>query len=73
MPVHVTDLSMNILSAGNKSPMQRVFSKNSMSNLLPALRFLGRRYKFHNFVIFPLMQVMIIFRRGTCLTDSEII
>ena len=31
---------------GNKSAMQRDFFKNSTDNLLPALRFLGRLYKF---------------------------
>ena len=44
-------LSMNILGAGDKLPTQRGFFKNSLGNLLPALRFLGRLYNFCNFVI----------------------
>ena len=49
-------LSMNILHAGDKSPMQECFFKNSAGDLLPALRFLGGLYKFCNFVIvLPLM------------------
>ena len=41
---------MNILGAGNKSPVQKDFFKNGTSNLLPALRFLGGLYNFCNFV-----------------------
>ena len=44
-------LLMNILHAGNRSPMQECFLKNSMNDLLPALRFLGGLYNFCNFVI----------------------
>ena len=32
---------MNILCAGDKLPVQRGFPKNSMGDLLPALRFLA--------------------------------
>ena len=39
-------LSMNILRAGDKSPIQRRFFTNSAGNLLPALEFLGRLYIF---------------------------
>ena len=43
---------MNILRAGNKSPVQRSFFKNSAGGLLPPiLRFLGGFYDFCNFVI----------------------
>ena len=42
---------MNILGAGDKLPMQRDFFKNSLGDLLPVLRFLGRLYNFCNFVI----------------------
>ena len=45
------DLSMNIFCAGNKSSVQRGFSKNGTGNLLPALRFLSGLYNFCNFVI----------------------
>ena len=48
---YVTGLSMNILHAGNKSPMQIGFLKYSVRNLLPALRFLGELYNFCDFVI----------------------
>ena len=47
----ITGLSMNILCAGDKLPMQRGFPKNGMGSLLPALRFLGGLYNFCNFVI----------------------
>ena len=46
----MSGLSMNILGAGNKSPVQKDFFKNGTSNLLPALRFLGGLYNFCNFV-----------------------
>ena len=47
---------MNNLHVSNKSPVQRSFYKNSMGDLLPALRFLGELYNFCNFVIiFSLM------------------
>ena len=42
---------MNILCAGDKSPMQRGFFKNDAGYSLPALWFLGRLYNFCNFVI----------------------
>ena len=44
-------LSMNILCAGDKSPVQRSFFTNSTGDLLPALGFLDRLYNFCNFVI----------------------
>ena len=51
-----TDLSMNILCAGNKSVMQRDLFKNSAGYLLPTLRFLGGLYNLHHFLIlFSLM------------------
>ena len=51
-----TGLSMNILRAGNESPVQIGFLKNNVGYLLPALRFLGGLYNFHYFVvIFSLM------------------
>ena len=40
---------MNILHAGDKSPAQRGFFKNSAADLLPALRFLGRLCNFCNY------------------------
>ena len=47
---------MNIMHAGNKSPMQRGLFADSAGDLLPALGFLGGLYKFCNFVIiFSLM------------------
>ena len=49
--IHASRLSINILCAGNKSPMLGGFFKNSMGDLLPALRFLGRLYNYCNFVI----------------------
>ena len=42
---------MNILCTGDKSLVQRGFFKNRAGNLLPALRFLGRLYNLHHFVI----------------------
>ena len=48
---------MNILHAGNKSPMQRGFFTISTGDLLLALGFLGGLYNFCNFVIiFSLMK-----------------
>ena len=47
-----TGLSMNILHAGDKSPAQRGFFKNSTGDLLPALRFLGRLCNFCNYTFF---------------------
>ena len=47
----LTGLSVNILSTGDKSPVQRGFPKNGMGDLLPVLRFLGELYNFCNFVI----------------------
>ena len=49
--VSTSGLSVNILHAGDKSPVQRGFFTNSMSDLLPTLRFLGELYNFCNFVI----------------------
>ena len=47
---------MNILRAGNKSPVQRGLFTNSIGDLLPALGFMGGLYNFCNFVIiFSLM------------------
>ena len=43
---------MNILRAGDKLLAQRGFFKNSMGDLLPALRFLGRVCKFCNYIFF---------------------
>ena len=45
------DLSMDILCACNRLPLQRGFFKYSTGNLLPVLRFLGGLYNFCNFVI----------------------
>ena len=39
-------LSMNILRASDKSPVQRGFFTNSAGDLLPALGFLGSLYNF---------------------------
>ena len=44
-------LSVNTLHAGNKSAVIKHFFKNSVGNLLPAIRFLGELYNFCNFVI----------------------
>ena len=41
---------MNTVHVGNKSPVQRGFSKNGAGDLLSALRFLGGLY-ICNFVI----------------------
>ena len=49
--IRLKDLSMSILCAGDKSPMQRGFFKNNAGDLLPALRFLGGLYNFCNYVI----------------------
>ena len=46
-----TGLSMNILYAGDKLPVQRGFFTNSAGDLLSALGFLGGLYNFCNFVI----------------------
>ena len=52
----LTGLSMTILHTSDKLPVQGGFFKKSSGDLLPALRFLGRLYKFYNFVgIFSLM------------------
>ena len=49
-------LLMNILCAGNKSPVQRGFFTNSAGDLLPTPGFQGGLYNFCNFVIiFSLM------------------
>ena len=54
--LHNTGLSMNILHAGNKSPMQRGFFTNSVGDLLPTLGFLGGLFNFCNFIMtFSLM------------------
>ena len=42
---------MNIMRAGDKSPVQISSFKNSAGNLLPTLRFLGGLYNFCNFTI----------------------
>ena len=63
---------MNILCAGNKSPVQRSSFKNSMGNLLLILRFLGKLNNSCNFVIeLSLMYVTMICRKGTYFTDLE--
>ena len=65
---------MNILHAGNKSPVQRGFFKQSVGDLLPALRFLGKLYNFYNFaIIFSLMEVMMICRRAKNFPDSKMV
>ena len=65
---------MNILRAGDKSPMEKGLFKTGIVDLLPVLRFLGRLYNFLNFVIvFSLMQVTMICRRATYFTDLETI
>ena len=47
---------MNILSVGDKSPLQQGFFTNSVGDLLPALDFLSELYNFCNLVImFSLM------------------
>ena len=52
----VAGLSMNILCAGDKSPVQSGFFTNRAGDLLPAPGFLGMLYNFCNFVImFSLM------------------
>ena len=86
--LYFSGLSMNILRTGNKSPVQRGFSKNGMGDLSPTLRFLGGLYNFCNFVIgcwmlarqypvklllFSLMYVTMICRRATYLPDLEMI
>ena len=49
-------LSMNILRAGDKPPLQRGFFKNSAGDLLPAQRLPGGLYNACDFVImFSLM------------------
>ena len=56
LTIYDTCLSMNILSAGDKLPVQRGFFANNTGDLLPALGFLGGLYNFCNFVIiFSLM------------------
>ena len=45
-------LSMNILRAGDKSPVQRGFFKNSAGDLLPAIRFLAGLCNFCNYIFF---------------------
>ena len=45
-------LSMNILRAGDKSPVQRGFFTNSAGDLLPALGFLGGLHNFCNYIFF---------------------
>ena len=48
---------MNILYAGNKSPMQRGIFTNNTGDFMLALGFLGGLYNFCNFVlIFSLMK-----------------
>ena len=43
---------MNILRAGDKSPVQRGFFTNSAGDLLPALGFLGGLHNFCNYIFF---------------------
>ena len=65
---------MNILRAGDKTPMQREKNKNVASDLLAALRFLGRPYNFCNFVIiFSLIKSQRYVKVVTYFTDSEMI
>ena len=45
-------LSLNILHAGDKSPVQRGFFKNSTGDLLSAVRFLSRLCNFCNYIFF---------------------
>ena len=45
-------LSMDILRAGNKLPAQRGFFKNSVGDLLPALRFLAGLCNFCDYTFF---------------------
>ena len=59
-----TGLSMNILRAGDKSPVQKRFFENSGGDVLPALRFLGGLYNFCNYVT--------TCKRATYFTDSEL-
>ena len=49
--IYNAGLSMNILCTRDKSLVQRGFFKNNAGNLLPTLRFLGRLYNLHHFVI----------------------
>ena len=44
-------LSMNILRAGDKSPVQKGFLTNSAGDVLPVLGSLGGLYNFCNFEI----------------------
>ena len=48
----VSGLSMNILCAGDKSPAQKGFLKNSAGDLLPTLKFLGGLCNFCNYIFF---------------------
>ena len=50
--IMVTGLSKNTFCMGNKSLVQRGFFKISVSDLLPALRFLSKLYNICNFVSF---------------------
>ena len=50
--IRLTGLPMNILRAGDKSPVQRGFFKNNADDLLPTLRFLGGLYNFCNYIFF---------------------
>ena len=69
-----TCLSINILHAGNKSPVQRGFFANSMGDLLPTLGFLGELYNFCNFVIiFSLIKSRWYVEVVTYFTDLEMI
>ena len=52
----VTGLSMNILRASDKSPMQRGFFHKKRGRFIARRRFSGRLYNFCNFlIIFSLM------------------
>ena len=69
-----SDLSINILRAGDKLPMRRCFFTNSTGDLLAAIGLPGGLYNFCDFVIiFSLMLVTMIWKRVTYFTDSEMI
>ena len=64
---------MNILHAGDKSPVQRGFFTNSKGDLLPVLELLGGLHNFCNFVIkFSLMWGRYV-EVATYFTDLEMI
>ena len=61
---------MNILSVGDKSLVEKGFFLNSTADLLPALGFPGGLYNFCNFIIFSLMQV-IMMRRSSYILQIQ--